>query len=294
MSRIHEALKRAEREQERADPPVTRVQISAVDPIPEDDEALASFTPLTLEKLQARSLKLTWNPKPDAKLTEQLDGDFLGAEEFRSLRSFLYLARQQRTLRRILISSPLPREGKSFTALNLAHAIARQPECGALLIDSDLRLPRLHAALGTTSTPGLSEYLASEADEFSILQRGSSENLFFIPAGKSPPNPSELIGNGRLKLLLDRLSPAVEWIILDSPPVLPVSDAKLLAEVCDAVLLVIQAGSTPLDLAQKACKQFRDKQVLAVVLNRAAPNEGYSSYYYKSQDERSRNGTGAA
>jgi protein-tyrosine kinase len=293
MSRIHEALKRAERERGQADPPVSRVQISAFDPIPEEGEVPSSFAPLTLESLQARSSKLTWNPDPRAQLTEQLDGDLLGAEEFRSLRSFLYLARQQRRLQRILISSPLPREGKSFTALNLAHAIARQPEHGALLIDSDLRLPRLHAALGTTSTPGLSEYLSSEADEFSILQRGPIENLLFIPAGKSPSDPSELIGNGRLKLLLDRLTPAVDWIILDSPPVLPVSDAKLLAELCDAVLLVVQAGSTPYDLARKACQQFRDKQVLAVVLNRAAPNLAYSSYYpYNREDGRNHNGTG--
>jgi protein-tyrosine kinase len=282
MSRIHEALKRAEQEQVGTSPP--GVQTSPFDSYPDAAEISSSFTPLTLESLRSRCSKPTWSPSPDAHLTVQPDGDLLGAEEFRSLRSFLYLAREQRALQKLLISSPLPREGKTFTALNLAHAIARQPEQRALLIDCDLRLPRLNTALGTTSTPGLSNYLSGEADEFSILQQGLPENLFFIPAGKAPSNPSELIGNGRLKLLLDRLAPAIDWIIIDSPPVLPVSDAKLLAEICDAVLLVVQAGSTPYDLAQKACQQFRDKQVLAAVLNRAAPSQTYSSYYYHNRD----------
>jgi capsular exopolysaccharide synthesis family protein len=213
-----------------------------------------------------------------------------GAEEFRSLRSFLYLVREQRRLQRLLISSSLPGEGKTFTALNLAHAMACQTEHCALLIDGDLRLPKLHTALGTSCAPGLSDYLAGEADEFSILQRSSLENLFFIPAGRPAPNPSELIGNGRLKLLLDRLSPAIDWIILDSPPVIPVSDAKLLAEVCDAVLLVVRAGSTPYDLAQKACRQFRPQQLLAAVLNRSAPNQAYASYYPYNRGAGSGNG----
>jgi capsular exopolysaccharide synthesis family protein len=288
MSRIHEALKRAEQEQAGTSP--TGVQASPFDSYPEAAEISSSFTPLTLQSLRSRCSKLTWRPSPDAHLTVQPDGDSLGAEEFRSLRSFLHLAREQRTLQKLLISSPLPREGKTFTALNLAHAIARQPEQRALLIDCDLRLSRLHTALGTTSMPGLSEYLSGEADEFSILQQGLPENLFFIPAGKPPSNPSELIGNGRLKLLLDRLAPAIDWIIIDSPPVLPVSDAKLLAEICDAVLLVVQAGSTPYDLAQKACQQFRDKQVLAAILNRAAPNQTYTSYYSYNRNAGRRNG----
>ncbi len=253
-------------------------------------ETQSSFTPSTVERLLAQCPRLTWNPDPHTLLTINSEENALGAEEFRSLRSFVYLVREQRKLRRLLITSSLPREGKTFTALNLAHAIACQPQHRVLLIDSDLRLSKLHAVLGTTSTPGLSDYLSGETDEFSILQRSALENLFFIPAGKPASNPCELIGNGRLKLLLDRLAPAIDWIILDSPPVLPVSDAKLLAELCDAVLLVVQAGVTPYDLAQKACRQFRDQQLLAAVLNRAAPSHTYTSYYYHDRDGGTGNG----
>lgn len=311
MSRFYELLKRAEQERAAASPTVAqespsgvaaqnetgvreafpaRVQTVASESSQEAATIQSSVTSCTVETLQARCSRLTWNPNPHVLLTVYPDGNVLGSEEFRSLRSFLYLVREQRTLRRLLISSSLPGEGKTFIALNLAHAIATQPEQRALLIDSDLRVPKLHAALGTTSTPGLSDYLAGETDEFSILQRSSVENFFFIPAGKPVSNPSELIGNGRLKPLLDRLTPAIDWTILDSPPVLPVSDAKLLAEVCDAVLFVVQAGSTPFDLAQKACRQFREQQLLAAILNRAAPNQTYTSYYHYKRDGRRGNG----
>jgi Mrp family chromosome partitioning ATPase len=107
--------------------------------------------------------------------------------------------------------------------------------------------------------------------------------LFFIPAGKPVSNGSELIGNGRLRVLLDRLAPAFDWIILDSPPIVPVSDAKLLADLCDGVLVVIRSGSTPFDLAQKACREFPKKQLLGVVLNGVAPGQAYTSYFYQKR-----------
>jgi capsular exopolysaccharide synthesis family protein len=204
----------------------------------------------------------------------------LGAEEFRTLRSHLYMIRERQPLQKLLITSALPREGKTFIAGNLAEVIVRQPGRRVLLIDSDLRLSQLHLKLGAPANPGLSDYLRGEADEFAVIQRGPIESLLFIAGGKLAPNPSELIGNGRLKLLLQRLGPAFDWIILDSPPVVPVSDAKLLADLCDGVLVVVQAGTTPYDLARKACQEFREKRLLGVVLNFAEAGSSYSSYYY--------------
>jgi capsular exopolysaccharide synthesis family protein len=164
--------------------------------------------------------------------------------------------------------------------MNLAQVIARQRERRVLLIDGDLRASRMHQWFGAPSAPGLSDYLAGEVDEFAAIQRGQLDNLFFIPGGRSVPNPSELIGNGRLRLLVQRLAAAFDWIILDSPPVIPVADAKLLADSCDGVLMVIRAGSTPFDLAQKACQEFRDRRLIGVVLNRVKPGHTYSSFYY--------------
>src|SRR5262249_47345307 len=95
--------------------------------------------------------------------------------------------------------SALPKEGKSFVAANLAQVLVRQHGRRALLVDGDLRGARLHTALGTDGTPGVSDYLLGEADEYAILQRGPMENLFFIGSGRSGTNPAELVANGRLK-----------------------------------------------------------------------------------------------
>jgi Mrp family chromosome partitioning ATPase len=136
--------------------------------------------------------------------------------------------------------------------------------------------------MGAPSSPGLADFLQGEADEFSIIQADVRKNLFFIPAGRPVSNPAELLSNMQLRALLDRLGPAFDWIIFDAPPVLPVSDAGVLAGLCDGVLFVVQAGSTPFDLAQMACQDFRGKNLLGVVLNRAEEKAAYGAYSYYS------------
>ena len=125
---------------------------------------------------------------------------------------------------------------------NLAQAIVRQPDRRALIIDADLRRPRLHVPFDAPLAPGLSDYLRGEADEAAVIQQGQEGNLCLIPGGAEVTNPSELLSNGRLKKLLDRLTPVFDWIILDSPPCVPVADASILADLCDGVLLVVRAG----------------------------------------------------
>ncbi len=236
---------------------------------------------LTYEALLACCQHPRWSPESNTILFFSAQNHTYGTEEFRTLRSRLYQIRGHQPLHTVLITSALPGEGKSFTVANLALTIVRQPERRVLLIDADLRLPALHSSLGAPLTPGLSDYLRGEADEFSIIQKGPRHNLFFIPGGKPVSNPAELIGNGRLKNLLQRLTPVFDWILLDSPPVVPISDACLLGELCDGVLMVVRAAATPFDIAQKACQEFHGKPLLGVVLNRVEPGASYSSYYYK-------------
>jgi capsular exopolysaccharide synthesis family protein len=145
--------------------------------------------------------------------------------------------------------------------------MALQPECRVLLIDADLRNPRLHFVFGTFSAPGFSEYLLHETDEFSIMQKGCEEGLFLIPSGRSVPRPTELISNDRLKSLLARVEPLFDWIIIDAPAAIPVSDAGILAHSCDGVLLVVRSSSTPFDVVRKARARFRDDSLIGVVLN---------------------------
>jgi capsular exopolysaccharide synthesis family protein len=202
------------------------------------------------------------------------------AEQFRTLRSRLYRLREKKPIRTLLITSASKGEGKSFVALNLAQAIARQHERRALLIDADLRAPRLHVRMGAPSAPGLTDYLAGEADEFSIIQADAKEDLFFIPAGQPVSNPAELLANNRLKSLLGRLASVFEWIIVDAPPVLPVSDAGVLAGMCDGVIFVVRAGATAFDLTQAACQEFRENNLLGAVLNGADEEAMYGAYSY--------------
>ena len=280
MSRIHEALKKAEQERLAAG---TEVGTSATEVAPAMPAARPPETPardgvLTLEKLMAHCVQTHWSPDPKTALL--FDGNHThGTEELRTLRSRLYQIRDRQSLQTILITSALPGEGKTFLTANLAHMIVRQHERCALIIDADLRRSQLHLALGAPHAPGLTEYLRGEADELSIIQRGA-HGLFFIPGGKVVANPAELLANGRLKTLLERVAPVFDWVLMDSPPAVPVSDASLLADLCDGVLLVVHAGTTPFDMAQKACEEFRSKRALGVVLNRMSPGETYHSYYY--------------
>jgi protein-tyrosine kinase len=309
MSRIHEALKKAEQERAAnqgagmppgfstpvaeapgfAEEPASAVAASSLSAVP-NATVPAFASSFNVDTLLARCPQLEW--KPDASTMLFLNGDDAarGTEEFRTLRSRLYHAREKMTLKKVLITSALPKEGKSFTAANLAQVLVRQHGRRVLLIDADLRGPRLHLMLGTTSSPGLSDYLKGQRDEFSIMQRGPLENLFLIPSGNEIGDPAELVANGRLKFLLQRVETLFDWIIIDSPPAVPVSDSSILAKACDGVLMVVRSNSTPFDIARKARQEFPDNMLIGVVLNgtreEAAP---YSRYYYAAYEKK---GTG--
>jgi capsular exopolysaccharide synthesis family protein len=191
------------------------------------------------------------------------------AEQFRTLRSRLYHLRSENAMRVILITSPIAGDGKTFVASNLARAIVRQADRRVLLVDADLRSARLHLPLGAAEEPGLSDYLAGAADELAIIQHGEKGGLYFAPAGKAANNASELLSNGRWKSFIESTAPCFDWIIIDSPPCLPVADATVIASLCDGVLLVLRTGATPTTAAEKACQELRKQNLIGVVLNGA-------------------------
>jgi protein-tyrosine kinase len=303
MSRIHDALKKAEQrtpgdslEAGIAPPEGTAPDHSVV---PEADSGVeASWTRLSesggegsikrdglLTAFAEQCPQTEWAPDPSAILFYAEEFRTPGSEEFRTLRSHLELVRERQPLQTLLITSAMPGEGKTFVAANLAQVIVWQRERHVLLIDGDLRASKLHRSLGVSAVPGISDYLKGDVNEFAVVRRGPLENFFFIPAGTAVPNASELIANGRLRMLLKRLAAAFDWIIIDSPPALPVADARLIAECCDGVLLVIQTDQTPGDLAQLAYGEFRTKRFLGVVLNRAESRSTYGyDYYYPREN----------
>ncbi|MGA2978968.1 MAG: CpsD/CapB family tyrosine-protein kinase [Terriglobales bacterium] len=299
MSRIHDALKRAE--QERATSTGTHVEPTFDQPAFEQPdlrnevhrEIMPSLQPsgaparpamssgMNYESLLARCPQTEWSPDPLTMLFFKDEENRVGAEEFRTLRSRLYQIREKMPLKRLMVTSALPKEGKSFVAANLGQVMVRQQGRRALVIDADLRNPGMHRHFGAPPSPGLSEYLMGECDEFAALQRGPMENLFFMPAGRIAPSAAELLSNGRLKLFLQRVEPLFDWIILDTSPVIPVSDATLVANCCDGVLMVVRSNVTPSDLARRAREEFPDKLLLGVVLNGISSGElAQTKYYY--------------
>jgi protein-tyrosine kinase len=307
MSRIHEALKKAQEERAAQQAARGTDSESAVQPQSQTSFAVAALLeapepaaaepvaqphgPITMEMLLARCPQRRWTPDPSMLLFANANEGETGKEVFRTLRTRLYQVRAVQPLRTVLVTSALPGEGKTFVTSNLAQSLVRQRERRTLMIDADLRLSSLHVPLGAQSSPGLSDYLLGEADEFSVMQRGRDENLFLIPGGKSISNPTELLANGKFEQLLERLSPVFDWILIDSPPTIPVSDSSIIAKFSDGVLMVVRAGSTPFDLAQRACEAFHDRPLLGAVLNRSEARAGYGGYYnqgYPAESQKAR------
>jgi capsular exopolysaccharide synthesis family protein len=291
MSRIHDALKRAEQERAASmgthvestlEPQPVEAQPIAMPPLQQAQrEAVMPSSGMNYETMLARCPQAEWNPDQRTMLFFGEDENRIGTEEFRTLRSRLYQIREKMSLKRLLVTSALPKEGKSFVAANLAQVLVRQHGRRVLMIDGDLRNPGMHRHLGTGSTPGLSDYLLGECDEMAAMQRGPMENLFFLPAGRNVSGAAELLSNGRLKLLLQRVEPMFDWIILDSSPVIPVSDATLIANSCDGIIMVVRSNETPSEMAKRAREEFPDKLLLGVVLNGTPSDKlARSKYYY--------------
>jgi capsular exopolysaccharide synthesis family protein len=299
MSRIHEALKRAEQErmagqatqkvEERiavntviettvppSDIPVVPILQTAAAPrsngTPVNDD-------LQFDEIWAKCSKPHWKPNPDLLVFRKSGPFSTGTEQFRTLRSRLYRIRENQPLQSILISSAIPAEGKTLVATNLAYALVRQQGCRVLLIDADIRSPRVHTMLGAPQTPGLADYLQGGASELEVIQRGEDEGFCMVPAGNNVTHPSELISSDRMKHFLERAKSVFDWVIVDSPPALPVADASVLGRLCDGVLFVVRANSTPSETAQKACKELRDTHILGVVLNTVDETSEYGAYY---------------
>ncbi len=313
MSRIYEALQKAELEREQTPLPTPEAMEQPMLPtavVDFDDAADAPaegrFTRLMPEEAPVESVAPPiaeaapgfdaiaahpWNLSA-VKLPSLLDRG-PAVEQFRSLRSRLYEVRATRPIKSVLISSGLPQEGKSFISANLAISFARHRNSRVLLIDGDMRRYTVHEMLGTTPSPGLADYLAGKATVEDILQRGEMpapgaglpsgrivlSNLAFIPGGNGGDKAADLSGSPRFPELLAAVGPMFDWIIIDSSPVIPVSDAVNLARSCDGVMLVARGGVTKYPTAQRAATEMRSTNLLGFVLNavQKAPQVGH--YY---------------
>jgi capsular exopolysaccharide synthesis family protein len=217
------------------------------------------------------------------------------SESYRSLRTNVAYASADNEINSLLISSSQPGEGKSTTTANLAIAFA-QLRKKTLLIDADLRKPVQHNVFGHPRGPGLSEYLIGEVKDLeSIIHETKVESLFIMTAGGLPPNPSELLGSDRMSLLIDQLEQEWDMVLLDSPPIVAVTDASMISGEIDAIALVVKAGATERSAVDRAMDIMRNVKapLIGAILNGASQENlggkyayyySYYNYYYHSEE----------
>lgn len=208
------------------------------------------------------------------------------AEAYRVLRANLHYADPDNPLRRVLVTSAGAGEGKSTTTANLGVSLA-QAERSVLLVDSDMRRPTLHTFFQLANTPGLSSYLAGDSMLEAVIQKTSVPNLSVVACGPIPPNPAELLASRRMRDFLDASAERFDVLVLDSPPVLAVSDACVLAPLVNGVLLVVGSGGVARPALRRAKEQLDavHARLLGAVLNRFdAGAQGYSKRYYDTYE----------
>lgn len=208
------------------------------------------------------------------------DKDSLAAEKFRFLGVRLRQLQQVRSLKKVLITSTIPQEGKSMVAANLACTLARRTDQKILLVDGDLRRPSVARLFGLGKTPGLSEWLQGERSPMTSIYRLEEAGLWVLPAGNSPRNPLEAMQSGRLAALMDQLTSWFDWVIIDSPPVLPLADTSVWMRMSDGVLLVARQGASEREHLKRGIEAIDTSKLLGAILNCSAKS-AQSNYYYQ-------------
>lgn len=212
----------------------------------------------------------------------------IASEAYRTLRTNIQYSSFDKDIKTMLITSSGPSEGKSTTAGNLALSMA-QADKKILLIDCDLRKPTVHKKFNISNEKGLSNYLIGEVSLDEVLEK-YSDNLYLLTSGTIPPNPAEMLSSKKMKDFLRSMEEEFDSIIIDSPPVLAVTDAQILSTIVNGVLLVAASGQTEKEIIIRA-KQLLMKvkaNILGMILTKVPVNTGkgygYSYYYYYGEE----------
>jgi capsular exopolysaccharide synthesis family protein len=218
-------------------------------------------------------------PTTTSRLVFMTEPDSLAAEKFRFLGVRLRQLQQSRPLKKVLVTSTIPEEGKSTVSANLAGVLARRKQ-SVLLIEGDLRRPTLASQFGLGRLAGLGEWLQSGRQTVANVYRLEGPDFWFMPAGNPPENPLELLQSGRLSYLMGQLANLFDWIIVDSPPLLPLADTTVWARVTDGTLLVAREGKSEKKQLQRGLEALKKSDLLGVVLN-GCINPDHKSYYQR-------------
>jgi tyrosine-protein kinase Etk/Wzc len=244
----------------------------------------------TPEDIQNRNINiLAWIPQIEGLDAGDKEFEFIVAkkpdasasEAYRALRTRIKFSKLDKdSTKTLLITSPTSGEGKTTTAVNLAGSFA-QANFKTLIIDVDLRKPRVHSVFGQKRFPGFTDYFFGQATFEEIVRKTQVQNLDFITAGTIPPNPSEILSSTQMEAFLEKLKSVYDYIIVDSPPVIAVTDSEILSSLVDATILVVSANNTEIELMEKAIQllSHEHSSFIGTILNNFTYRSGYGSYY---------------
>jgi capsular exopolysaccharide synthesis family protein len=276
MVSVATAVFESPRGQELAKPPAEERDaeippMPALDSIPEAmPQAEERSSPASFPSLE---VSLT----PSSRMVYFTQPESLAAEKFRFLGVRLRQIRHNRPLKKVLVTSTIPEEGKSLIAANLAGVLARRKE-RVLLIEGDLRRPVLAEQLGLGKLAGLAEWLQNDADTASNIYHLHGPDLWVMPAGEPPAHPLELMQSQRLSALVTQLTSLFDWIIVDSPPLLPLADSTVWMRLADGTLLITREGRTEKGPLKRGLEMINKTDLLGVVLN-GCTQEDADNYY---------------
>ena len=271
MSRVFEALQRANPELSR---PLDRFEES-----PDDVSQFAAALTGQFAALEdAPSFAIP--ESPEARLIAWTDPNSMAAERLRALSSKLRHAQQRQSVKKLLVTSAVRGDGKSAISANLAITLATHGE-KTLLIDGDLHQPTLAKTLEIDGERGFATWHKNPGRISDLLHRAQGAPLWFLPAGICPEQPLTLIQSEKTAELLKELSACFSWIVIDSPPLVPLADANIWANMSDAVLLLARQGLTPKRAFLKGVESLDRSKLFGVIMNDASTNEEryYQAYY---------------
>ncbi len=231
------------------------------------------------------------NLEPESRLIFHADPRSVAADRYRFLRMRLRELWNTGKLKSLLITSPLPEDGKSTTSINLATALADHGKNKVLLIEADLYHSPLVSMLGLDPAPGLAECIESGLDLRSAMRKLHPLEWFLLPAGKPQGNPTELLHRDAFVRIMRQVISSFDWVLIDSPPVLPLVDALMLKRHADGTLLIARAGHTPRKAIEQSLSLLGQEHVLGIVLNATEKvHHAYSKYsnYYLGTDGKNR------
>lgn len=216
------------------------------------------------------------------RLVSVSDKESAAAEAFRLLAVRLRHLRRDRNLKRVLITSSIPQEGKSTCSANLACSLAQRAQQRTLLLEGDIRRPSLSPMFGLAPRPGISEWLRDERELKDSIYFLEGPGLWFMPAGSCNSNPLELLQSAKLSVLMDQLSELFGWVVVDSPPVLPLADTSVWTRLCDGILLVTRQGISEKRQLQRGVEAIEPQKLIGAILN-SSNSSPHSDYYYSSR-----------